>query len=69
MKKDIIEITLLFIAIVGPIGAWVVFWVGKIVNLNGKIKELEMDRKYDRQEINQLKEDVKDLRNKWDRVT
>lgn len=68
MKKDTLELLLLLIGVLTPVAAFVVFWVGKLLNLRDEIKELQMNAGFDRQKISKLEERVEDLEDKWDRV-
>ena len=67
MRKDTIESILLLIGVIAPTAAFVVFWVGKLLNLRQEIIELKMNATFDRQAINELKQRVKEMEEIYNR--
>jgi cell division protein FtsL len=51
----------------GTLGAIVVWWISRILDLRKEIIQLQMHREFDRQEINELKEEVKELKDYYNR--
>lgn len=56
MRKDTVESILLLIGILTPLAAFVVFWVGKLLNLRKEIIELQMINGFQEQRIGKLEE-------------
>lgn len=61
MRKDTIEAILLLIGILTPLAAFVVFWVGKLLNLRKEIIELQMNQGFDRQQMSEMKKHIEQL--------
>lgn len=59
--KETVSTIVLFMSLLIPAAAFVVFWVGKIVNLRKEIIELQMRQGFQQQTIDELKKDVDDL--------
>jgi cell division protein FtsL len=68
MRKDTVEALLMFIAVITPTAAFVVFWVGKLLNLRKEIIELQMTVGYQGKEIAEMKRDIEQLQDQWNRV-
>lgn len=66
--KDNLNTILLFIGIVAPTAAFVVFWVGKILNLRKEIIELQMKDQFKDQTIKEMQKDIEQLQEQWNRV-
>ena len=58
MKSTTLETVLLLIGILAPTAAFVVFWVGKILNLRKEIIELQMRQEFQDKTIKRLQEDM-----------
>lgn len=56
MRKDTVESILLLMGLIAPACAFIVFWVGKLLNLRKEIIELQMNAGFDRQKIESLEE-------------
>lgn len=63
MRKETVESILLLIGIIAPTAAFIVFWVGKLLNLRKEIIELQMNQGFDRQHMAEMKKDIEQLQN------
>lgn len=74
--RDNLYIILAFISIIASVAAFVIFWVGKVLNLRDVIKELQMNATFDRQRAEldrqeriKLEKRLEELEDKLYRVT
>jgi hypothetical protein len=67
MRKETLESILLLIGVIAPAAAFVVFWVGKLLNLRKEIIELQMNQQFDRQRIVNLEKDIEQLQEWYNR--
>ncbi len=67
MKENLSTI-LLMIGIITPSCAFIVFWVGKLLNLRQEIIELQMKDQFKDQIIKDMQKDIEQLQEQWNRV-